>query len=44
MYSLNPAGLTQLKDAKGEPLRILLRPGTSFDAAGRQGHASGWTA
>ena len=30
VYSLNPAGLTQLKDAKGEPLRILLPPGTSF--------------
>ena len=31
VYSLNPAGLTQLKDAKGQPLRILLRPGTSFE-------------
>ena len=31
VYSLNPAGLTQIKDAKGGPLRILLRPGTSFE-------------
>jgi cytochrome c biogenesis protein len=31
VYSLNTAGLTQIQDAKGQPLRILLRPGTSFD-------------
>ena len=37
VYSLNPAGLTQLKDAKGQPLRILLRPGTSFELPGGQG-------
>ena len=30
VYSLDTAGLTQLKDDKGEPLRILLRPGTSY--------------
>ncbi len=30
VYSLDTKGLTQLKDAKGQPLRILLRPGTSF--------------
>ena len=30
VYSLDTAGLTQLKDAKGEPLRVLLKPGTSF--------------
>ncbi|HEY5980604.1 MAG TPA: cytochrome c biogenesis protein ResB [Microlunatus sp.] len=30
VYSLDTTGLTQLKDAKGEPLRVLLKPGTSF--------------
>ena len=30
VYSLDPTGLTQLKDAKGDPLRVLLKPGTSF--------------
>ena len=30
VYSLDTAGLTQLKDAEGDPLRILLKPGTSF--------------
>ncbi|HEY5785444.1 MAG TPA: cytochrome c biogenesis protein ResB [Microlunatus sp.] len=30
VYSLDPAGLTQLEDAKGDPLRVLLKPGTSF--------------
>lgn len=30
VYSLDSTGLTQLKNPKGEPLRILLRPGTSY--------------
>ncbi|GAA3718760.1 cytochrome c biogenesis protein ResB [Microlunatus aurantiacus] len=30
VYSLDTTGLTQLKDAEGDPLRILLKPGTSF--------------
>jgi cytochrome c biogenesis protein len=30
VYSLDTAGLTQVKDAKGDPLRVLLKPGTSF--------------
>ena len=30
VYSLDTAGLTQLKDAKGDPLRVLLKPGTSY--------------
>lgn len=30
VYSLDTTGLTQLKDPKGERLRILLRPGTSY--------------
>lgn len=30
VYSLDTAGLTQFTDDKGEPLRILLKPGTSF--------------
>jgi len=30
VYSLDTRGLTQLKGEDGEPLRILLRPGTSF--------------
>jgi cytochrome c biogenesis protein len=30
VYSLDTAGLTQLKDPSGDPLRILLRPGTSY--------------
>ena len=30
VYSLDTSGLTQLKDADGEPVRILLRPGTSY--------------
>ena len=37
VYSLNTAGLTQLKDAKGQPLRILLRPGTSYTLPDGQG-------
>ena len=31
VYSLDSTGLTQLKDPKGDPLRILLRPGTSYE-------------
>lgn len=31
VYSLDTRGLTQLKEGDGEPLRILLRPGTSFE-------------
>lgn len=31
VYSLDTSGLTQLKNPKGEPLRILLRPGTSYE-------------
>jgi cytochrome c biogenesis protein len=30
VYSLDTAGLSQLKDPSGDPLRILLRPGTSY--------------
>jgi cytochrome c biogenesis protein len=30
VYSLDTKGLTQVKDAKGDPLRVLLKPGTSF--------------
>ena len=30
VYSLDTSGLTQLKNPNGEPLRILLRPGTSY--------------
>ncbi len=30
VYSLDTTGLTQVKDAKGEPLRVLLKPGTSY--------------
>ena len=30
VYSLDTTGLTQLKDADGEPIRVLLRPGTRY--------------
>ncbi|MFT4166804.1 MAG: cytochrome c biogenesis protein ResB [Microlunatus sp.] len=30
VYALDTTGLTQMKDSKGELLRILLRPGTSY--------------
>ena len=38
VYSLDTAGLTQLKGSDGKPVRILLKPGTSFtlpDGKGR---------
>ncbi|WP_344814465.1 cytochrome c biogenesis protein ResB [Microlunatus aurantiacus] len=37
VYSLDTAGLTQLKDAKGDPLRVLLKPGTSYTLPDGQG-------
>ncbi|HYI54452.1 MAG TPA: cytochrome c biogenesis protein ResB [Microlunatus sp.] len=30
VYSLDTSGLTQVTDAEGDPLRVLLKPGTSF--------------
>lgn len=37
VYSLDTRGLTQVKTADGEPLRVLLRPGTSFALPDGQG-------
>ena len=37
VYSLDPSGLTQLTDDEGQPLRILLRKGTTFTLPGGQG-------
>ena len=37
VYSLDTPGLTQLKDANGEPVRLQLQVGRRRHAAGRQG-------
>ncbi|MDN5761233.1 MAG: cytochrome c biogenesis protein ResB [Microlunatus sp.] len=37
VYSLDTAGLTPLKDADGQPVRILLKPGTSYQLPGGKG-------
>ncbi len=45
VYTLDTTGLTPIKAATGEPIRILLRPGTSFELPNGQGSITmtGWT-
>jgi cytochrome c biogenesis protein len=45
VYSLDPSGLTPLKDGTGEPLRILLKPGTRYQLPDGKGSIAmdGWT-
>jgi cytochrome c biogenesis protein len=44
IYSLNTDGLTQVTDAKGDPVRVALTPGESFDLPGGGSITlDGWT-
>jgi cytochrome c biogenesis protein len=44
VYSLDPTGLTQMKDAKGNPVRIALQPGDVVKLPGGEGtiELDGW--
>ncbi len=45
VYTLDTRGLTQIRDAKGEPVRLQLRPGQSIELPGGNGtiRMDGWT-
>jgi cytochrome c biogenesis protein len=45
VYTLDTRGMTQIRDAKGDPVRLQLRPGQSIELPGGKGtiRMDGWT-